>query len=429
MRATGLESSIHYTYRREVYASGQEVFMTQRVARPMKFAAFISIIISVAVIFAACQGAVGKAGDKGEKGDKGDPGTTGTQGTPGINALVATNIPGAIRVNDKPGEVANTVVLGDIPAPFSVAGHFIGGSGDKTFKAKSASTELFYTVAVAADGMVTLTKRVAETAPQEPTTDGAALAMFTVLATDANNINAEKAFTVMRNLAPTVERPTYPEIMNGVGTQDVVNPLDPEDTDNGAANRAALLVRPNLNEYVISLDIDTSVNGNGGDDFKDAEPTLVTVVAESSDVTKATVAVDGQKVIITGIAAAAAADDVTVTITAVDAGGLESDEITATVIVVAAPTAAKDTAFANQSVQQGISVTVNAIPGFFTPADLTYTATSSKMSVATVPETITAELIVTTVNVGETTITVKAADTIGQYATRDFTVTVTTKTS
>ena len=42
----------------------------------MKFAAFISIIISVAVMFAACQGAVGKAGDKGDKGDKGDPGTT-----------------------------------------------------------------------------------------------------------------------------------------------------------------------------------------------------------------------------------------------------------------------------------------------------------------------------------------------------------------
>ena len=68
MRATGLESSIHYTYRREVYASGQEVFMTQRVARPMKFAAFISIIISVAVMLAACQGAVGKAGDGGATG-------------------------------------------------------------------------------------------------------------------------------------------------------------------------------------------------------------------------------------------------------------------------------------------------------------------------------------------------------------------------
>ena len=82
MRATGLESSIHYTYRREVYASGQEVFMTQRVARPMKFAAFISIIISVAVMFAACQGAVGP------KGDPGADGTDGTDGTPGRDAFI-----------------------------------------------------------------------------------------------------------------------------------------------------------------------------------------------------------------------------------------------------------------------------------------------------------------------------------------------------
>ena len=43
--------------------------MTQRVARPMKFAAFISIIISVAVMLAACQGAVGKAGEKGDMSD------------------------------------------------------------------------------------------------------------------------------------------------------------------------------------------------------------------------------------------------------------------------------------------------------------------------------------------------------------------------
>ena len=99
MRATGLESSIHYTYRREVYASGQEVFMTQRVARPMKFAAFISIIISVAVMFAACQGAVGP---KGDKGDPGTDGTDGTSGSDGINALIATTTPAEVLVSDKP---------------------------------------------------------------------------------------------------------------------------------------------------------------------------------------------------------------------------------------------------------------------------------------------------------------------------------------
>ena len=61
--------------------------MTQRVARPMKFAAFISIIISMAVIIGACQGAVGpKAGDKGDPGDPGDarydPGRQGLRASP-----------------------------------------------------------------------------------------------------------------------------------------------------------------------------------------------------------------------------------------------------------------------------------------------------------------------------------------------------------
>ena len=59
--------------------------MTQRVARPMKFAAFISIIISVAVMLAACQGAVGPKGDKGDPGDTGDKGDTGEIPTTAIN--------------------------------------------------------------------------------------------------------------------------------------------------------------------------------------------------------------------------------------------------------------------------------------------------------------------------------------------------------
>ncbi|MDE0447936.1 MAG: collagen-like protein [Spirochaetaceae bacterium] len=52
----------------------------------MKFAAFISIIVSVAVMFVACQGAVGPKGDAGERGpqgDKGDTGDTGATGPPG----------------------------------------------------------------------------------------------------------------------------------------------------------------------------------------------------------------------------------------------------------------------------------------------------------------------------------------------------------
>ena len=49
----------------------------------MKFAAFISIIVSVAVMLAACPGPAGAPGDDGAKGDKGDTGDTGATGPKG----------------------------------------------------------------------------------------------------------------------------------------------------------------------------------------------------------------------------------------------------------------------------------------------------------------------------------------------------------
>ena len=134
MRATGLESSIHYTYRREVYASGQEVFMTQRVARPMKFAAFISIIISVAVMFAACQGAVGTPGDTGPQGPKGDPGDTGDPGQSGTSALTPLPDPPAIMINDSKEDGQTSV--GSVPAGLSASSYFRGGKLPLKFAAE-----------------------------------------------------------------------------------------------------------------------------------------------------------------------------------------------------------------------------------------------------------------------------------------------------
>ena len=66
----------------------------------MKFAAFISLIVSVAVLFAACAGAVGPAGPQGPAGKDGTDGTDGVQGpqgpkgpqgNPGDSSLVAKN--------------------------------------------------------------------------------------------------------------------------------------------------------------------------------------------------------------------------------------------------------------------------------------------------------------------------------------------------
>ena len=102
--------------------------MTKRVARPMKFAAFISIIISVAVMFAACQGAVGPQGPKGDPGTDGAPGTAGTPGTPGssgTNALSAKPNSPAIMINDVKEDGSD--VIGALPGDLNAASYFRGG--------------------------------------------------------------------------------------------------------------------------------------------------------------------------------------------------------------------------------------------------------------------------------------------------------------
>ena len=206
MRATGLESSFHYTYRREVYASGQEVFMTQRVARPMKFAAFISIIISMAVMLAACQGAVGPKGDKGDTGDKGTDGTDGVPGSMGHDALVvkAYANPPVISVSDQ--VVANVDQIGDLSSvSASAADWFAGGTPPVTYSLVKYGTPLadfpansVFIVAVDKDtGAITLTARKASNVEPVVTVSDTAEGnwidgtRFIVKATDANGVTAQ----------------------------------------------------------------------------------------------------------------------------------------------------------------------------------------------------------------------------------------------
>ena len=118
--------------------------MTQRVARPMKFAAFISIIISVAVLFVACQGAVGPEGPQGPAGKDGADGADGTDGTdgtdgadgiPGISALQALPVASVdpVLINDVKEDGRD--VVGDPPTTLNASAYFRGGKAPITFTA------------------------------------------------------------------------------------------------------------------------------------------------------------------------------------------------------------------------------------------------------------------------------------------------------
>ena len=85
----------------------------------MKFAAFISIIVSVAVMLAACPGPAGAPGEDGAKGDKGATGATGDKGDKGDPGYTPLQLKGAapfVIISDKANAAlgdAETIDLSD----------------------------------------------------------------------------------------------------------------------------------------------------------------------------------------------------------------------------------------------------------------------------------------------------------------------------
>ena len=108
---------------------------------------------------------------------------------------------------------------------------------------------------------------------------------------------------------------------------------NPKNTDTPTENDEDHI--PMLNQYVITVDVGET-GGTSGQDFDDADPEKVTVTAESSDPATVSVAYAGKKVTLTGHQATKTdpATPVTITIKAVDSGGLPSIEtLTASVTV------------------------------------------------------------------------------------------------
>ena len=99
----------------------------------MKKIALFLTVVAVAVVFAACQGAVGPQGPKGDPGAAGQPGQPGQQGPQGESPLAAkTGAATILLINDIKKADDTTTVGG--ARTFDIASEFSGGT-DVAFKA------------------------------------------------------------------------------------------------------------------------------------------------------------------------------------------------------------------------------------------------------------------------------------------------------
>ena len=213
------------------------LFMTtKRVARPMKFAAFISIIISMAVMIGACQGAIGPKGDTvtGPTGPTGPTGASGTTGLTGHTPFVPQPATGMLpasastRVEVNPTESGFPVA----PAPIALGDIFSGGVPPVTYKlirSVHSSTDVSYETPAAAvedtDGVFTakvdgenLVVSVATAAKEVaiPVAQfGNEAPAFVVEATDAQKGKALRRIVVAPNRAPTADSDEIPDLRIG----------------------------------------------------------------------------------------------------------------------------------------------------------------------------------------------------------------------
>ena len=311
---------------------------TKRVARPMKFAAFISIIISVAVMLAACQSAVGPEGPQGPKGDKGDKGGAGDTGQDGISALVKIATPDPILINDL--DKRGVADIGALPAPFSASRYFTGGTGvkfslvktnlddnpDTPFTAVLANS--VFTVALA-DGLVTVAKRSTGVVDVEATdaisTDGphyGAGTQFVIKATDSlGNSVASDTISVKRNRTPRTSMSSYAAVTVGTNAGLAAGFLATTPSDTDKANPCN-----QMNMVCVALP-----GATGSEHFPDEDHGDLTYSASSDDASSVSATVDGSQVTLAGISAGVDDDGnptlktVVVDISATDAGSLTSD--------------------------------------------------------------------------------------------------------
>ena len=394
----------------------------------MKFAAFISIIVSVAVMFAACQGVVGPSGKDGADGAKGDAGATGAQGPqgipgePGFTPLQLKGTSPFIVINDIDGDDADEVAdeAGE-PMTIDLTDYFRGGTEPFNYGTPMRVTSTVITDtdnidAELVDGGPMLKLSV----PAD--TSGDEVNAFTVTITDADDSTVDISISARRNNGPAGD---------GAAQVATVGSAVPAEAPAMTADC------PAFNECAIAttfVDADAmemlSFAAKSGDTSK-VDIVSVKAVSDSNGIPLIS------SVVVRGIASTwnagletPAHEPVTVTITATDRGGMTVED-TVAVTVDGAPRM-KGAAMPNRSVKQSSAAQtlIAALSDYFEDPEgetLTYTLKSSNTQAAIVAATDVTDLQVTTNGVGQTDITVTATEPSGdpqQTFSQTFTLTV-----
>ena len=380
----------------------------------MKFAAFISLIVSVAVMFAACQGAAGPPGDpglKGDKGDKGDtgaagtPGTPGTDGAPGISALSARPNPAAILINDATED--ESTVIGALPADLNASAYFRGGREPLTYtSARVDSSDAQDGVVDATDnnsfnlavdmetGAITITKLAT------PSTHADSPYMvgdhFTITAKDMDGFEATTgAIKVQRNRAPT--KATSGEVFNAattalaIGNQDGIE-LDTTNKEQTSTDACDVAEKDRLNVACFTKAQIEAAFGTDGD-------TGVLYSARSKNPASVSAAVaDDGRLIITGHAGTDGTNAM-VYLKATDGGGLASEEHEILVSVDPMPVVgALPTSVSVKSTGTATVGVIRNIDSFVTNKDAAGSETAESLVISTVQANGTSDAATATTN-------------------------------
>ncbi|MDE0027689.1 MAG: hypothetical protein OXP69_25020 [Spirochaetaceae bacterium] len=316
--------------------------MTQRVARPMKFAAFISLIVSVAVLFAACAGAVGPPGPQGPQGPKGDDGTdgmpgttgpTGPTGSPGIDALQPISGP-ALNFNNEVGDTAAVTEL-----TVDMLDYFTGGNNTMVVPG-DAPTGASATVEEGTSMLTVTIARTGNNAFTDSTTAGE-WRELKLMASDQDGRKAEYTLMLRTNAPPTLASGADLDAIR-IGTSMDEYP----DTDDDGASNPRTTGTP---EYTCPMYYKCSVSL--ATLFDDADVTALRetlAYSVESDSTAVVASVDKSGNLAIQGMSSTGSDPATLTIMVEDAGGLSptGDPKTVDVHVDAAPTIAKTIPFA-----------------------------------------------------------------------------------